>query len=237
MALPDLNNKTVLVTGAAGGIGSAVCLEFANSNAKVYQTDIVPKNIPGFIPGDISDVHFIRKLVDQIIAKEGRIDILVNNAGMCPRTPLLEITPEEWRKVMDVNLTSIFFLSQAVMEVMISQKSGNIINLASIAGKIGGIAVGAHYSASKAAIECLTKTLAKFGAPYGIRVNAVAPGVIDTDIHKTATPEQLEQYKRSIPLGRMGTPKEVADVILMLASEMTSYLTGAVIDINGGQRM
>jgi 3-oxoacyl-[acyl-carrier protein] reductase len=120
---------------------------------------------------------------------------------------------------------------------MIKNNSGAIVNLASIAGKIGGVAVGAHYSASKAAIECLTKTFAKYGAPYGIRVNAVAPGVIDTDIHKTATPEQLEQYYKLIPLGRMGTPKEVADVILMLASGQASYLTGAVIDINGGQRM
>jgi NAD(P)-dependent dehydrogenase (short-subunit alcohol dehydrogenase family) len=237
MIYTEFKNRVVLVTGAAGGIGSAVCTEFSNFKAKVYQTDIVRNNKPGFIPGDISDLGFISNLVDQIVEREGRIDILVNNAGICPRTPIPEITPEEWKKVLDVNLTSIFFLSQAVIEIMIKKKSGAIVNLASIAGKIGGTAVGAHYSASKAAIECLTKTFAKYGAPYGIRVNAVAPGVIDTDIHKTATPEQMEQYKLSIPLGRMGTPKEVADIILMLASGQASYITGAVIDINGGQRI
>ena len=237
MTYSEFKDKVVLVTGASGGIGSAVCREFLSAEAKVYQTDIVGTNNPGFIQGDISDTAFIRNLVDEVVEKEGRIDILVNNAGICPRTSILNITPEEWRKVMDVNLTSTFFLSQAVIEIMIKNNSGAIVNLASIAGKIGGIAVGAHYSASKAAIECLTKTFAKFGAPYGIRVNAVAPGVIDTDIHKTATPEQLEQYYKLIPLGRMGTPKEVADVILMLASGQASYLTGAVIDINGGQRM
>lgn len=138
---------------------------------------------------------------------------------------------------MDVNLTSIFFLSQAVLEIMIKNKSGAIVNLASLAGQVGGIAVGAHYSASKAAIECLTKTFAKNGAPYGIRVNAVAPGIINTEIHSESTPEQLEQYKRSIPLGRMGTPEEVANIILVLASDLASYLTGTTIDINGGQRM
>lgn len=237
MTYSEFKDKVVLVTGASGGIGSAVCREFLSAEAKVYQTDIVGTNNPGFIQGDISDTVFIRNLVDEVVEKEGRIDILVNNAGICPRTSILNITPEEWRKVMDVNLTSTFFLSQAVIEIMIKNNSGAIVNLASIAGKVGGIAVGAHYSASKAAIECLTKTFAKFGAPYGIRVNAVAPGVIDTDIHKTATPEQLDQYYKLIPLGRMGTPKEVADVILMLASGQASYLTGAVIDINGGQRM
>ena len=237
MTYSEFKDKVVLVTGASGGIGSAVCREFLSAEAKVYQTDIVGTNNPGFIQGDISDTAFIRNLVDEVVEKEGRIDILVNNAGICPRTSILNITPEEWRKVMDVNLTSTFFLSQAVIEIMIKNNSGAIVNLASIAGKVGGIAVGAHYSASKAAIECLTKTFAKYGAPYGIRVNAVAPGVIDTDIHKTATPEQLEQYYKLIPLGRMGTPKEVADVILMLASGQASYLTGAVIDINGGQRM
>jgi 3-oxoacyl-[acyl-carrier protein] reductase len=150
---------------------------------------------------------------------------------------LSDISFDEWRKVMDVNLTSIFFLSQVVLEIMIKNKSGAIVNLASLAGQIGGIAVGAHYSASKAAIECLTKTFAKNGAPYGIRVNAVAPGIIDTEIHSKSTPEQLEQYKRSIPLGRMGTPEEVANIILVLASDLASYLTGTTIDINGGQRM
>ena len=148
MTYSEFKDKVVLVTGASGGIGSAVCREFLSAEAKVYQTDIVGTHNPGFIQGDISDTVFIRNLVDEVVEKEGRIDILVNNAGICPRTSILNITPEEWRKVMDVNLTSTFFLSQAVIEIMIKNNSGTIVNLASIAGKVGGIAVGAHYSAS-----------------------------------------------------------------------------------------
>ncbi|MEA3478650.1 MAG: SDR family NAD(P)-dependent oxidoreductase [Bacteroidota bacterium] len=237
MVFFEFNKKIVLITGAAGGIGSALCRKFLENNAIVYQTDIQHIDNPNFIQGDISDQEFIKKLVKQIIDKEGRIDILINNAGICPRTAVLDISFDEWRKVLDVNLTSIFFLSQAVLKIMIKNKSGAIVNLASVAGQIGGIAVGAHYSASKAAIECLTKTFAKNGAPYGIRVNAVAPGVIDTEIHKKLTREQLEQYKQSIPLGRMGTAEEVANIILVLASDLASFLTGTTIDINGGQKM
>ncbi len=237
MVFSEFSQKVVLITGAAGGIGSSLCRKFAEYNAIVYQTDIQVVDRPNFIQGDISDQKFIQKLVKEIVKKEGRIDVLVNNAGVCPRTPLLDISFDEWRKVMDINLSSTFFLSQAVMEIMIKNKSGAIVNLASVAGQVGGIAVGAHYSASKAAIECLTKTFAKNGAQYGIRVNAVAPGVIDTEIHKQSTKEQIENYMRAIPLGRMGTPDEVANVILVLASDLASYLTGTTIDINGGQIM
>ena len=176
-------------------------------------------------------------MVNQITDREGRIDILVNNAGVCPRTDLMDISLDEWRKVMDINLTSVFFLSQAVMKIMMENGSGAIVNLASVAGQVGGISVGAHYSASKAAIECLTKTFAKKGAPHGVRVNAVAPGVIDTDIHKESTTEQIKNYMQSIPLGRMGTPEEVVKMILVLASDLSSYVTGTTFDINGGQKM
>ena len=237
MVFSEFSNKIVLVTGAAGGIGSAIVRGFLNYNALVYQTDLKNIDDPRFLRGDISDPEFIDRLVNKIVDKEGRIDILVNNAGICPRTPVMEISVEEWRKVMDINLTSFFLLSQAVMAVMIRNKSGAIINLASLAGKIGGITVGAHYSASKAAIECITKTFAKTGAQYGIRVNAVAPGVIDTEIHEKSTPAQMEEYIKAIPLGRMGKPEEVANMILVLASELSSYITGLTIDINGGQRM
>jgi len=237
MIFSEFNNKVVLITGASGGIGSAVCSEFTKHNAIVYQTDIQHSENLNFIQGDISDQEFIKKLIKQVIDQEGRIDILINNVGICPRTDILGISFDEWRKVIDINLGSIFFLSQAVLKIMIANNSGSIVNLASLAGQIGGIAVGAHYSASKAAIECLTKSFARKGAPHGIRVNAVAPGVIDTDIHKESTKEQLEQYIQSIPLGRKGTPGEVANMILVLASDLASYVSGTTIDINGGQRM
>lgn len=237
MIFSEFNNKVVLITGANGGIGSAVCSEFAKHNAKVYQTDIQHSEEINFIQGDISDQAFIKELVQQVIDQEGRIDILVNNAGICPRTDVLDISLDEWRKVVEVNLDSVFFLSQAVLKIMIANNSGSIVNLASLAGQIGGIAVGAHYSASKAAIECLTKTFARKGAPHGIRVNSIAPGVIDTDIHKESTKEQIEHYIQSIPLGRKGSPEEVANIILVLVSDLASYITGTTIDINGGINM
>jgi 3-oxoacyl-[acyl-carrier protein] reductase len=237
MIFPEFKNRVVLVTGGTGGIGSAVCNEFEKNNAIVYQTDIQNSVEPNFIQGDVTDKRFIEALVKQIVDKEGRIDVLVNNAGICPRTDVLDISLDEWRNVMEINLDSVFFLSQAVLKIMTVNNSGVIVNLASLAGQVGGIAVGAHYSASKAAIECLTKTLARKGASHGVRVNAVAPGVIDTDIHKESTKEQLDQYMQSIPLGRMGTPEEVAKMILVLASDLASYVTGTTIDINGGQKM
>jgi 3-oxoacyl-[acyl-carrier protein] reductase len=230
----EFKDKVVIVTGASGGIGGAVAKRFFQYGAKVYSTDIRGEEGNNFIIGDIADVGFLQSMVTGIVEKEGRIDILINSAGICPRTPVLAIYPEEWKRVMEINLTSVFFLSQAVMEIMIRQKSGTIVNLSSIAGKNGGTTVGAHYSASKAAIECLTKTFAKTGAPYGIRVNAVAPGIIDTSMQDTVTTEQMEHFHRTIPMKRLGTPDEVAGMIVALASDQASYITGTNIDIDGG---
>ena len=233
----EFKDQVVLITGAAGGIGSATASEFTKSGSRVYRTDISEAGGPLFLQGDISEPDFIRELIDHILDREGRIDILVNNAGICPRTSVLDISREEWQKVLDISLTSMFFLSQAVMEIMIRQKSGSIVNLSSIAGKNGGTTVGAHYSASKAAIECLTKTFSKTGAPHGIRVNAVAPGIIDTHMQDTVTPIQKEQFLNAIPLKRLGSPTEVARVILVMASGLASYVTGTNIDIDGGLNM
>ena len=233
----EFKNKAVLITGAAGGIGKELCARFDACGALVYPTDIVKTDSPRFLQGDISDPEFINDYVERVLNEAGSIDILINNAGICPRTDLLDITLEEWRKVLDVNLTAAFLLSQACLKTMIEQRSGVIINLASLAGKVGGIAVGAHYSASKAAIVCLTKTLARKGAPYGVRVNAVAPGVIDTDITRAAPAGQIENFKRTIPLGRIGNAGEVAGPVLFLASGAASYITGVTLDINGGLLM
>ena len=237
MKFSEFNNKVVLITGASGGIGSTVTAKFIESGAKVYGTDISGSDNPYFIKGDLSDPDFLTSLVNQVMEREGRIDILVNNAGICPRTAVKDVTHAEWAKVLDINLTATFFLSQAILDIMINQKSGVIVNLTSIAGKNGGTTVGAHYSASKAAIDCLTKTLAKIGAPNGVRVNALSPGIIATHMQDTVTAEQMDQFHRTIPMKRLGTPEEVAGMILVLASDLTSYVTGTSLNIDGGLYM
>lgn len=234
MLFTEFKNKVIVITGAVGGIGSAVAKQFLKSGGKVYMTDIKGVEGPFFITGDLSDPDFITRLVKKIMDLEGRIDVLINNAGICPRTSLLDISLDEWTTVMNINLTSSFFLSQAVLQIMISQKSGSIVNLSSIAGKNGGTTVGAHYSASKAAIECMTKTFAKIGAPHGIRVNAVAPGIIDTSMQDTVTAEQMEHFYRAIPMKRLGTPEEAAGIVLFMASDLASYVTGTSINVDGG---
>jgi 3-oxoacyl-[acyl-carrier protein] reductase len=232
-----LNESVVLITGANGGIGRAVCTRFENEGACVYKTDAMDSTEARFIKGDLLDPAFPQQCLQQVIEEAGRIDILVNGAGICPRTALPDILRDEWDKVMNINLTSVFQLSQVCMDAMVKRKQGVIINIASLAGKVGGIAVGAHYSASKAALVCLTKTLARYGAPHGVRVNAVAPGVIDTAITRDASDEEQKRLLASIPLGRFGLPDEVAGAILFLASQDASYITGATLDINGGVLM
>ena len=233
----DLKNKVVIVTGAAGGIGGALVTELTKCEAKVYGTDISGKTGNNFFQGDITDQSFINYMVDDIIRKQGRIDVLVNNAGIYLRTPVKDITKEEWENLMDINLTSVFLLTQKVIGIMIKQQSGSIVSLASVAGKVGGLIAGAHYAASKAAIECLTKSLAKLGAPHGVRVNAVAPGIIDTSMQDGVPVAQMDFLMKSIPMGRLGTPLEVANAIMFLASDMSSYMTGQNISVNGGTYM
>lgn len=233
----EFKGKVVLVTGAAGGIGRRVCDRFDACGALVYSTDTVPVERTRFVQGDISDTAFSDQWLSYALKEAGRIDVLINNAGICPRTALPDITVEEWRKVFDVNLTATFLLSQACLKQMVVQCSGAIVNLASLAGKVGGPAASAHYSASKAAIFCLTKSLARYAAPYGVRVNAVAPGVIDTEMSRSATPEQIGSFRKSIPIGRLGEVDEVVGPILFLASEQASYITGATLDVNGGLLM
>lgn len=205
--------------------------------AKVYATDVVSGAGPDFFKGDLTNAAFRSLLINEIIKKEGRIDVLVNNAGIYLRTRVLEITEQEWERLMNINVTSLFFLTQGVLDVMMKQKSGAIVSLASVAGKVGGIIAGAHYAASKAAIECLTKSIAKAAAASGVRANAVAPGIIDTTMQDGVPPEQMDLLLKGIPMGRMGTAREVANVILMLSSDLSSYVTGQTISVNGGNYM
>ena len=168
-----------------------------------------------------------------------RLDILVNNAGsLIERLKILELTEERWDEVIDLNLKSAFLCCQAVADSMIERKTGAIINVSSIAGRTGGALGAIHYSAAKGGLITFTKGLAKELAPFGVRVNAVSPGVIDTPYHEQfSSPEMMKAYVGAIPLGRAGRPAEVAKVICFLASDAASYLAGETIEINGGMFM
>jgi 3-oxoacyl-[acyl-carrier protein] reductase len=180
------------------------------------------------------EVHAAAQRVGEVL---GRIDILVNNAGICQVTPVDQIEEKDWDRIFAVNVKGVFLCSRAVMKIMMKQRRGKIINLGSVAGKLGGIASGAHYAASKAAVMCLTKSLARFLGPHGVRVNALAPGVIETDMTRMITGGDWRNYLATIPLARIGDVQEVAKVAVFLASDDSSYLTGEIIDINGGQFM
>lgn len=242
-----LKNKVAVITGAANGMGKAIAIAFAKEQAKIVAVDI---DLPGLnsiseflknnklegitIQADISKKEEIDKAIQTALKTYNRIDILVNNAGICPRTGVEDVTEEEWDRVLNVNLKSAFFLSQKVLPGMKANRYGKIINMVSGAGKIGGLQVGAHYSASKAGLICLTKTFARYAAPFDINVNGVCPGVIGTEMTNSISPAQIETYKKAIPLGRIGLAEDVANVVLFLASDAASYITGEITDVNGG---
>lgn len=245
-----LKDHVAIVTGAGSGIGRAIAEALAAEGAHVSIWDVqetaaraAAEAIRGsggaasHVPVDVSAAGAVRAAVDQVAGAHGRIDILVNNAGICRVAPIAAISESDWDLVLAVNLKGTFLCSQAVMEVMKPRRRGKIINMGSVSGKVGGIAVGAHYSASKAAVMCLTKSLARELAPFNINVNAIAPGVIATDMTQAITGGDWDRYLSTIPLGRVGSARDVAEVALFLASERAAYLTGEIIDVNGGQLM
>jgi 3-oxoacyl-[acyl-carrier protein] reductase len=175
-------------------------------------------------------------MVDQVVSAWGRVDILVNNAGICPMTPMLEIRAAEWDRVLGINLKGVFLCSQAVVPEMRRQNAGKIINIASSAGQMGGIAVGVHYSASKAGIFGLTKSLARILAPE-IQVNAVSPGTTESEMTRGWQEASIQNIIRQIPAGRLGHPADTAAVVLFLASEQAGFITGQTISVNGGLYM
>ena len=240
-----LENKVAIVTGAAQGIGKAIAGKLAEEGAKVYildyNIDIAEKTAEAFCAVglqciaracDVSDVKTTQALVAEIIGAEEKIDILVNNAGITQKKGVLEITEEDWDRVLDVNLRGPFFLTQIVFENMMKYRAGSIVNIASLSAERGGKFAGINYACSKGGVVVMTKCLALVGGEYGIRVNAVAPGLI-----QTAMAEQLQFNTDAIPLGRLGTPDEVGDAVLYLASDKSSYISGSIIDLNGGEFM
>jgi 3-oxoacyl-[acyl-carrier protein] reductase len=239
-----LKNKVTLVTGAAQGLGQSIAFSLHQEGAIVVRADLNFEKTAIVASADderlfdykidVSKQAQVFQLVNATLSRFGRIDILVNNAGICPRTEFGIITEQEWDQVLAVNLKSVFMLSQAVLEQMKQNRYGKIVSIASSAGKSGGTQVGAHYSASKAGIICLTKSMALSAASFGINVNAVCPGVIDTEMTTSIHQEKIHKYNDMIPLGRIGTPRDVANVVLFLVSDVTNYITGEIMDVNGG---
>jgi len=241
----SLKDKVAIVTGAARGIGREIAITLAEAGANIVAADInlegatkalkeiTDKKREGIaVKVDVSLKRDVDLMIKEVLKKFFTIDILINNAGICYLRPFDEISENEWDKVMAINLKGTFLCCQAVLPIMKEKKRGCIINLTSLAAKTGGILVGAHYSASKAGVTSLTKSLAKYAAKYGINVNAVSPGFISTDMTKDFN------YDTSIiPLGRIGTSEDVANVVLFLASDSAKYLTGEIIDVDGGISM
>ena len=249
----DLTGKVAIVTGAASGIGHATALAFAECGAAVAinykRNELGAENLrkqivalggrATTIQADVTVAEDVEALVRRASKELGPIDVLVNNAGsLIERLRIMELSEHRWNEVVDLNLKSAFLCSKAVAASMIERKRGAIINLSSIAGRNGGALGSIHYSTAKGGLITFTKGLAKELAPFGIRVNAVSPGVIDTPYHEQfSSPEMMKDYVNSIPLGRVGKPEEVAKVIAFLASDAASYLVGETIEINGGMYM
>lgn len=243
------NDKVAIVTGSARGIGLAIAQALGQAGARVVLVDLqaelasqaaVQVSRDGgqvlAVTADISDQPQVAAMLQQVLDRWGRVDILVNNAGICPITPLEAITVQEWDLVLGVNLKGAFLCSQAVAPVMRAQKAGKIINIASSAGQMGGLAVGLHYSASKAGLFGLTKGLARVLAP-DVQVNAVSPGTTESEMTSGWEQAAIDNIVSKIPAGRLGRPDDVAAAVLFLASESAGFITGQTLSVNGGLLM
>ena len=239
-----LAGKTAIVTGAAGGIGLACCRALVGEGASVVVADLdgaVAKTRASElgsaclgIGADVASAGDAELLVDAAVSTFGRLDVLVTCAGVFHATPIDEISAAEWDSVQAVNLKGTFLVAQAALGVMIPRGSGRIVTVASLAGQTGGIGAGASYAASKAGVAALTKSIARFAGPHGINANCVNPGLIETPMLDGWPQEALERTVTATPLGRMGTPEEVADTVVWLASDRASFVHGAHVDVNGG---
>lgn len=237
--------KTIIVTGASRGIGAAIVKMLAKEDynivlnynkseeiAKKMQEEFTKqgKNVEIF-KADVSKREEVKKLIEFTINKFKKIDVLINNAGISQTRLFIDITDEDWNNMLNVNLNSVFYMTQEVLPYMIHEKEGCIINISSIWG-ITGAACETHYSVAKAGVDAMTKSLAKELGPSNIRVNSIAPGIIDTDMNKYLLDEELANIEEEIPLGKIGSPETIAKCVKWLIED--DYTTGQIIGINGG---
>lgn len=241
-----LDNKVAIITGAARGIGKSIAIQLAAEGCQIAFTDLVINDQAEATKAEIealgvkclayasnaADWDDTHKVVDQIHKEFGHIDILVNNAGVTRDGLIMRMTEQQWDAVLNINLKSAFNFIHAITPIMMRQRSGSIISMSSVVG-INGNAGQANYSASKAGLIALTKTTAKELGSRGIRANAIAPGFIMTDMTAALSQETLDEFIKLIPMKRGGSPEEVAKVALFLASDLSSYVSGQVIQVNG----
>lgn len=243
----DLSNRVALVTGSGRGIGHEIALKLAEVGATIVINDIgeassvesVAEEIRKMnreslaVLADVSSSSDVNRMVDEVITTYGRIDILVNNAGITRDQLLLRMSDEDWDRVISVNLKSVFLCTRAVLRYMVKQRCGRIISIASIVGLMGN-AGQANYASAKAGIIGFTRTIAKEVGSRGITANAIAPGFIDTQMTQKLTEEQQQELKKRIPVGYLGTPRDVAEAVAFLASDEARYITGHVLNVDGG---
>ncbi len=245
----DLKGKVAIVTGGAQGIGKSIAMQLAQAGANVVIADVVEEvakstaqeisqkgNEAISIKVDVSSLSSVEEMAKKTLDKFGRIDILVNNAGITRDALVMRMKEEDWDLVLDINLKGAFNCIKTVSPVMMKQKSGKIVNIASIVGIIGNIGQ-ANYSASKAGLIALTKTCARELASRRINVNAVAPGFIQTSMTERLPAQVKEKLSSQIPFGEIGKPEDVASAVMFLVSEQASYITGEVIRVDGGMAM
>jgi len=241
----NLEGQTALITGSGRGIGKTIALKLAESGADIVLADMTPevtkvrtevetlgRKCLNF-KADVTDIGTIEPMVKTIIEELGSIHILVNNAGITQDNLFMRMKPEQWSKVIDVNLNGVFNVSKAVIRPMVKQRSGKIINISSVVG-FSGNPGQVNYSSTKSALVGFTKSLAREVGARGITVNAVAPGFIDTAMTQALNESQQEVILQQIPLGRMGDPTDIANAVAFLASEEASYITGTILHVNGG---
>jgi len=243
----SLKGKTALVTGGARGIGKAIALKLARMGANIAILDMAaaPETVKEIeaigvkaicVEANVTKLETIEQAVEQVVATFGSLDITVNNAGVTRDNLFLRMKPEEWDMVLSINLTGAFNVCKAINKQMFKQRAGKIVNIASVVGQMGNIGQ-ANYSASKAGLIGLTKTLAREFAARNIQVNAVAPGFIDTEMTAKLPDDVRANFIRNIPAGNFGSPENVADAVAFLCSADSDYVTGQVINVDGGMVM